>query len=73
MPEASSTTPQDPAEEDTRKMRYWTKEQLCDELETLGFEFVDELRHPVESPLLKFKQLRVHFRKPAPGGIPSHP
>ncbi len=61
VPEASDTTPQDPSEDDTWEMRYWTKEQLCDDLGALGFEFVDELRHPVESSLLKFNQLRVHF------------
>ena len=65
MPEASADTPADPPEEDTWEMRYWTKEQLCDELGALGFAFVDERRHPVESPLLKFNQLRVHFCKPA--------
>ena len=65
MPEASDATPEDPPEEDTWEMRYWTKEQLCNDLGALGFEFVDELRHPVESALLKFNQLRVHFRKPA--------
>ena len=65
MPEASEHTPADPPEDDTWEMRYWTKEQLCEELGALGFEFEGELRHPVESPLLQFNQLRVHFRKPA--------
>lgn len=64
MPEAVPGAPADPPADDTFEMRFWSEEDLRSAIAAAGFEWQSLRRYPVESPLLKFNQLRVHASKP---------
>jgi len=64
LPEAVPGAPEDPPEDDTFEMRFWREQDLRSDLESLGWEWLECRRFPVQSPLLDFNQLRIHARKP---------
>lgn len=64
VPEENPDTQEDPPEEDTFEMRFYSEDDLRSELEGIGFELLAGHRHPVETPVVCFDQLRVHARKP---------
>ncbi len=63
MPEAVPGAPVDPPEDDTFEMRFWREDDLRQQLEALGFAWVECRRFAVESPALNFNQLRLRVRK----------
>ena len=65
VPEENPDTQEDPPEEDTFEMRFYSEADLRSELEGIGFEFLGSLRHRVDTPVVSFDQLRVHVGKPA--------
>lgn len=64
MPEDVTGAPADPPMDDTFEMRFWSEEDLRRAISEAGFEWQSVRRFPVDSPLLKFNQLRVHAKKP---------
>jgi (2Fe-2S) ferredoxin/SAM-dependent methyltransferase len=64
MPEAVPGAPADPPGDDTFEMRFWTEAAVRSAVEAAGFVWQSVRRYPVDSPLLKFHQLRVHAQKP---------
>lgn len=63
MPEAVPGAPADPPESDTFEMRFWQEADLRQQLEAVGFTWLECRRFKVESPALDFNQLRVRVRK----------
>ena len=64
MPEDVTGAPADPPMDDTFEMRFWSEEDLRRAISEAGFEWQSVRRFTVDSPLLKFNQLRVHAKKP---------
>ena len=64
MPEAVPGAPQDPPGDDTFEMRFWSEGDLRQVLERAGFVWQSVRRHPVDSPHLRFNQLRIHASRP---------
>lgn len=63
LPESVPGAPEDPDDDDTFEMRFWSEEDVRRELEALAFVWVECRRFAVESPALDFNQLRVRVRK----------
>lgn len=64
LPEAVPGAPADPPNDDTFEMRFWTEAQVRTAIEKVGFTWQSVRRYPVDSPYLKFHQLRIHCRRP---------
>ncbi|MCA8956613.1 MAG: methyltransferase domain-containing protein, partial [Planctomycetes bacterium] len=69
VPEEGPGTPDDPPDDDTFEMRFYSAVRLGAELRALGFDLVDELRQEVRTELHVFQQLRVRARKPESGAV----
>ncbi|MAE76367.1 MAG: hypothetical protein CMJ85_05825 [Planctomycetes bacterium] len=65
LPERVPGAPADPPESDTFEMRFYSEDELRDQLAGLGLDWVACRRFAVKSPALDFNQLRVHAQKPA--------
>jgi len=63
MPEVGPDTPQDPPEADTFEMRFYTEDDLRDQLAAHGLQWVDVRRFEAGDDSLRFHQLRVHVRR----------
>jgi SAM-dependent methyltransferase len=63
MPERVPGAPDDPPDEDTFEMRFYSEPALRRMLEELGFEWIECRRWRVETPRLDFNQMRIRVRK----------
>ena len=64
MPGAGEHTPDDPPEQDSIGMRFWTPGDIEDGLRGRGFEWLACRRFAAGDEVLRFDQLRVLARKP---------
>jgi len=64
MPEANERTPEDPPEQDTWEMRFWSERDLREAVTAVGFAAWQVRRFEAGEPDLRFDQMRVHAQKP---------
>lgn len=65
MPEAPESAPDDPPDDDSFEMRFYTETAVRTVASAADLECLGVSRFPVSSPRLDFNQMRFHVRRPA--------